>query len=287
MERDPVALKYDPCFTQVPDQELWDLAHSIDKDGQKYPITRRTGKILDGNNRYQAMRLLKWTQDKMKFVDVVMTDEEAVRFIFSVNLHRRHMNGESRRRVIEMRLADAHAAEQLAQRGGDRRSEDFKASTDALETETKIAQDLHVSRSTLQRARRAQREKEKPNKDPFGHTITPVAMPYWRRRKEAKDIAAFAKQLGTKIHKLNPHDPMWAAIPSLQGLEAKARAINHEFTEATPFCLCPACMGRAPENCRLCQTRGVVTKFQYQGVPIEIRRPFEEMHRRKAEDTPL
>jgi hypothetical protein len=43
-----------------------------------------------------------------------------------------------------------------------------------------------------------------------------------------------------------------------------------------PFCLCPVCLGQDPENCRLCDGRGVVTEHLYTtGVPKETRDSFE------------
>lgn len=81
--------------------ELQSLADDIKANGQRDPIIRYHGAILDGRNRLRACE--KAGVDP-RFID---RDDIAdpVAFVVSVNLHRRHLN-ESQRAQVANRIAD-------------------------------------------------------------------------------------------------------------------------------------------------------------------------------------
>ncbi len=70
-----------------------------------------------------------------------------VSFVVSLNLHRRHLN-ESQRAMVAAKIANI-------QRGGDRKSEDFKAPIGALKQDDAAGM-LNVSRQSVQRAKKVQ-----------------------------------------------------------------------------------------------------------------------------------
>jgi hypothetical protein len=79
--------------------ELWALADDIKKRGQKLPIKHLAdGRILDGRNRELACRIAgvePWYEMTRP------TEFEIPALIASLNLHRRHLTREEKRRLVE------------------------------------------------------------------------------------------------------------------------------------------------------------------------------------------
>jgi hypothetical protein len=170
--------------------------------------------------------------------------------------------------MMQLLLSARHA--KTATTGRPRKDEPVVTQKDAAEA-------AGVSVSTIQRRLKPKPETRSNDvvSDPFGHAITPAALPYWNRRKEVTALVKLAKQLAGKIKNLSHDDPMWRRL-NLQTLEVKAKAIAHDFNESMPYCLCPTCLGEDPENCRLCDGRGLVTQTLYErGVPKGVRESHE------------
>jgi ParB-like chromosome segregation protein Spo0J len=94
MERQ--AHEYADKFPMLAEPELKELADDIKKNGLLEPIRIYQDKILDGRNRYAACKLAGVTPRLVIFSG---TDEEAMAFVVSENLSRRHLN-ESQRAMI-------------------------------------------------------------------------------------------------------------------------------------------------------------------------------------------
>jgi ParB-like chromosome segregation protein Spo0J len=94
--------RFADIFPMLPDDELQELAENIKARGLQEPITLYDGQILDGRNRYAACKIATVTP-KMKVFDG--TDEEALQFVASHNLHRRHLTA-SQRAMIAAKIAD-------------------------------------------------------------------------------------------------------------------------------------------------------------------------------------
>jgi ParB-like chromosome segregation protein Spo0J len=94
MERQ--AHEYADKFPMLAEPELKELANDIKKNGLLEPIRIYQDKILDGRNRYAACKLAGVTPRLVIFSG---TDEEAMAFVVSENLSRRHLN-ESQRAMI-------------------------------------------------------------------------------------------------------------------------------------------------------------------------------------------
>jgi ParB-like chromosome segregation protein Spo0J len=267
MIKHPLVERY---FPEYPQHKLEALAADIKENKQKLPIITFEDKILDGWNRWRAMRLLNWTTGQMKFVAFPGNAEEALAFVFSLNYYRRHMGSTDLETMLQLMLSARKA--EPAKIG--RPPKDTPVVTDS-----QLADAVGISARTVRRRRAKFKTERKPDigliKDPFGHDIPPAAMGYWVRKPEVTELVKLAKSLAHKIKALSKDDPMWRRVP-LQALEAKANAVAFDFNSSMPFCLCPVCLGQDPENCRLCDGRGVVTEHLYTtGVPKETRDSFE------------
>jgi hypothetical protein len=94
--------RFADIFPMLPDNELQELAENIKTRGLQEPIVLYDGQILDGRNRYAACKIAAVTP-KMKVFNG--TDEEALQFVASHNLHRRHLTA-SQRAMIAAKIAD-------------------------------------------------------------------------------------------------------------------------------------------------------------------------------------
>ena len=87
-------------FPLMTDEELNELGDDIKKFGQREPIKLFDGKILDGRNRYEAC-----LRKGIEPVTVEYQGDDAVAFVVSENLRRRHLN-ESQRAMVATRLTN-------------------------------------------------------------------------------------------------------------------------------------------------------------------------------------
>jgi hypothetical protein len=123
------------------------LVADIKAHGLRDPIWRhRNGQILDGRNRWRACQAGGVACPSRTFEG---DDSEILAFIISLNLHRRHLDV-SQRAMIAAELA-------TMSRGGDRRSEDFKASIGAL-NDAQAAKLLNVGEKSVERAKAVKRD---------------------------------------------------------------------------------------------------------------------------------
>jgi ParB-like nuclease domain len=90
-------------FPMLEDDELKALADDIKAKGLTEPITLFEGKVLDGRNRYRACQLAEVEIRQDQFTQYEGND--ALGFVVSKNLHRRHLN-ESQRAMIAAQIAN-------------------------------------------------------------------------------------------------------------------------------------------------------------------------------------
>src|ERR1700722_3990020 len=90
-------------FPMLNDDELKALADDIKAKGLTEPITLFEGKVLDGRNRYRACQLAEVEIRQDQFTQYEGND--ALGFVVSKNLHRRHLN-ESQRAAIAAEIAN-------------------------------------------------------------------------------------------------------------------------------------------------------------------------------------
>jgi len=130
-------------FPLMDESQYSDLVADIKENGLVESIVLHEGKILDGRNRYNACND---AGAEPSFVEY--EGEDALSYVISLNLNRRHLN-ESQRAMIGARLANM-------KHGGDRKNQDANWQ---FETSTKdAAQKLNVGERNIQRAKKVQKE---------------------------------------------------------------------------------------------------------------------------------
>lgn len=113
---------------------------SIEDNGLIEPVTMLEGKILDGRNRAAACLMLG-----IEPATVDYTGDDPLGFVLAKNLNRRHLN-ESQRAMVAAKIATLPPYRPKS------------ASIEALKSQQEIADALNVSRSSVQRAAKLQRE---------------------------------------------------------------------------------------------------------------------------------
>lgn len=129
-------------FPLMGDAEFFALVEDIKTHGLREPIVLDIdGRILDGRNREKACR-----RASVEPRYVTYDGPDAVAYVLSENLHRRHLS-ESQRAMVAARVATLRREDSLKQN----RSVTAKAVT---ATQPEVASRLNVSVDSVQRARR-------------------------------------------------------------------------------------------------------------------------------------
>ena len=130
-------------FPLMDEGQYSDLVADIKENGLIESIILHEGKILDGRNRYNACNDAGVEPNFVEY-----EGEDALSYVISLNLNRRHLN-ESQRAMIGAKLANM-------QHGGDRKNQDANWQ---FETSTKdAAEKLNVGERNIQRAKKVQKE---------------------------------------------------------------------------------------------------------------------------------
>jgi ParB-like chromosome segregation protein Spo0J len=90
-------------FPMLEEEDLKALAEDIKAKGLREPITLYDGKVLDGRNRYRACELAEvelWSDQFIQY-----EGDDALGFVISKNLRRRHLN-ESQRAMVAAKIAN-------------------------------------------------------------------------------------------------------------------------------------------------------------------------------------
>jgi len=102
------AHEFADLFPMMSDDELRALAEDIRDNGQHQPIWKtEDGRILDGRNRLRACEI---AGVEPRFKVFKGTDDEALKFVLSLNLTRRHLD-ESQRAMIAAKIAKLRQGE--------------------------------------------------------------------------------------------------------------------------------------------------------------------------------
>lgn len=115
-------MKWHPAaniFPMMEEKELTELSEDIKANGQQEPCLICDGMVIDGRNRWMAC-LISDIKAKTK----VVSPEDPVGFVLSLNLHRRHLTP-SQRSMCAARareLFDKQAKERMSEGGGDKKS---------------------------------------------------------------------------------------------------------------------------------------------------------------------
>jgi N6-adenosine-specific RNA methylase IME4/ParB-like chromosome segregation protein Spo0J len=98
-------LKFHPLselFPLMQGREFDELVADVKANGLREPIWTYQGEILDGRNRWRACEAGQVSHRPMR--DYEGADEDALAFVLSLNLHRRHLN-ESQRGMVAAKIA--------------------------------------------------------------------------------------------------------------------------------------------------------------------------------------
>jgi len=128
-------------FPLMTGTEYEQLKADISENGQREPIVIIRNQIIDGRNRYRAC-LEVGVEPECQLYDG--EEKDLVKFVLSLNLHRRHLN-ESQRSRIAGKIATM------------KRGDNQHASIEAT-SQSKAGEMLNVSRSNVQRAVKYQRD---------------------------------------------------------------------------------------------------------------------------------
>jgi ParB-like chromosome segregation protein Spo0J len=112
MSTDRKPHRYADIFPMLPEDELNALAADIKKNGLQEPIVIYNEFILDGRNRYAGCKIAEVVPKIKKFTG---TDEEALQYVASHNLHRRHLTA-SQRAMIAAKIADMPVGKPVAEK---------------------------------------------------------------------------------------------------------------------------------------------------------------------------
>jgi len=151
MSTDRKPHRFAEIFPMLSDEELQDLAKNIKERGLQEPITLYNGEILDGRNRYSACRIAAVTP-KMKVFNG--TDEEALQFVASHNLHRRHLTA-SQRAMIAAKIADMPVGKPA---GGKTETTPAKKPAKKKTSIASAAKKLNVSPASIKKAKKILKE---------------------------------------------------------------------------------------------------------------------------------
>ena len=139
--------EYANLFPMLSDTELKSLAEDIRTNGLETPITTHEGAILDGRNRNRACEIAGVEPQFVTF-----DGEDALAFVISHNLHRRHLT-ESQRAMVASKVATLRKGDVNSQKHGSPIGEPLTHKDRAT-----AAAELNVGTSSLDRARRVQRD---------------------------------------------------------------------------------------------------------------------------------
>lgn len=130
-------------FPLMDESQYSDLVADIKENGLVESIVLHEGKILDGRNRYNACNDAGVEPNFVEY-----EGEDALSYVISLNLNRRHLN-ESQRAMIGARLANM-------KHGGDRKNQRENSTLDI--TNKEAAKKLNISDYSVKRAKQVQKE---------------------------------------------------------------------------------------------------------------------------------
>jgi len=95
-------------FPMMPEADLEEMAADIKENGLLNPIEIFEGKIIDGRNRYRACQKIGL---RPRFYEIQTGDDfDAVSYVLSLNLHRRHLTT-SQRAMVAVEVEKVYAEE--------------------------------------------------------------------------------------------------------------------------------------------------------------------------------
>jgi ParB-like chromosome segregation protein Spo0J len=285
-------------FPMMSDLEISDMSKDIKANGQRNPIVIHEGKILDGRNRYAACVMAD-----IDPIEVPFKGKDALSYVLSTNLHRRHLST-SQRAMVAANIANlnlgeksdsskelshvtqAEAAEKLnVSLASVKRAKDIQDSDKAL------AKDISSGKITLgaaQKVIKAQEEempfdpdidvaklnkesfKKSKIEDDFGAEIPKALHELWAKREQVKGWVGRLQEIRREIakewelrNKLLTGKKTRNPL-SFNSVDASLASSITDIKAAYPRHLCPVCNGG---GCDYCAGIGIVSDFFFKTIP--------------------
>lgn len=265
-------------FPPMTPEEMASLVEDIKANGLAQPIITHEESILDGRHRYQAC-LQAGVQPRF----TEFRGGDALAFVISANLNRRHLSVAQRAMVAakianmpahrpedkcaNLRTSQPEAAEAM---GVSRRS--VQTAVQILGESSKLAKEVEAGTITLNAARKQlspppTRRTIPPAPaqvvDDTGWPVPTQLIPLWNRAGEVQEmLTALSRVKGTLRSAQEKKDVLFAEVSFSSALSQLDQAWT-DIKTAKPFAVCPACQGQVSDKCTLCCGRGLISEFRW------------------------
>ncbi len=265
-------------FPPMTTDEMASLVADIKANGLVQPIVTYEGQILDGRHRYQACLQAGVEPQFTEF-----RGDDALAFVLSANLNRRHLSVAQRAMVAakvanmpahrpEAKCANLRTSqpEAAATLGVSRRS--VQTAAQILEGSPRLAKEVEAGKITLNAA------KNLLSSPPTGRTIPPPPsqvvdgtgypvptqlIPLWQRGEEVQEIlTGLSRVKGTLRAAQENRDKLYTEVNFSSALSQLDQAWT-DIKTAKPFAVCPSCQGQLPDKCTLCRGRGLISEHRW------------------------
>lgn len=109
-----------------------------------------------------------------------------------------------------------------------------------------------------------------------GAVLTTLALKFWERTDEVKEVIGQVVQLERILKKIQSVEDLMFCEVNISAALADLDKIMTNLETAIPYALCPQCQGQPKSQpngeCRMCKGRAVVSQFRWRTVPAELRR---------------
>ena len=273
-------------------EEMASLVEDIKANGLAQPIVTHEGAILDGRHRHQAC-----LQAGVEPQFTVFRGGDALAFVLSANLNRRHLTVAQRAMVAakianmpahrpedkcaNLRTSQPEAAEAL---GVSRRS--VQTAAQILDEAPNLAKEVEAGNITLNAARKqlppppTRRTIPPPPPsqvlDATGWPVPTQLIPLWNRTGEVQELLTILSRVkGALRNAQENRDILFGEVRFSSALSQ----LNQAWTDiktAKPFAVCPTCQGQTPETCRMCHGRGLISEFRWNTCVTREDKEFRE-----------
>lgn len=185
-------------FPLLANEQMQELAQDIKANGLREQITLFNGRVLDGRNRYSAAKIATFDLTPECFETFDGTTEDAIAFVISANIQRRHLTNDQRAQIA----AELYEKLPKKKEGGDRKSLSQISDSDIPSADSqkqKVAKQMKVSVKGMERAAAIQ------NKDP----------------NKAAEVKAGTKTIKEVEKEMKPAKPQKTSVPKPHPLEAE------------------------------------------------------------------
>jgi len=274
METHPLADLFPPMTTE----EMAALVEDIKANGLAQSIVTHEGAILDGRHRYQACLQAGVEPQFTEF-----HGGDALAFVLSANLNRRHLTVAQRAMVAakianmpahrpedkcaNLRTSQPEAAEAL---GVSRRS--VQTAAQILDEAPKLAKEVEAGNITLNAARKqlppppTRRTIPPPPLqvvDATGWPVPTQLIPLWNRAGEVQELLTILSRVKGALRSAQDNNDLLFAEVHFSSALSQLDQARYDVKSAKPFAVCPTCQGQVPDKCTLCRGRGLISEFRW------------------------